>query len=116
MVGRFRLSSSCGACSPALGKPLGRRQFFRQVASSRESIEVIAVCERAMRQCVCIVLELAPYRRRRCLIFGGRGVVSTASLMVVITSSVHLRCALGQRVLVQCRGIRPGVGRLANMG
>ncbi len=30
------------------------------------------------------------------MIFGGRGVVSTALLMVVWTSSVHLRCALGQ--------------------
>jgi hypothetical protein len=73
MVGRLRPSSSCGACNPALGKPLGRRHNFRQVASSRESMEVIAVGERAMRQRVCIILELAPYRRRRCLIFGGRG-------------------------------------------
>ena len=71
--------------------------MFRQVASSRESMEDIAVGERAIRQCVCIILELAPYRRRCCLIFGGRGVVSTALLMVVRTSSVHLRCALGQR-------------------
>jgi hypothetical protein len=49
---------------------------------------------------VCIILELAPYRRRRCLIFGGRGVVSTALFMVARTSSVHLRCALGQRDVV----------------
>jgi hypothetical protein len=64
-------------------------------------MEVIAVGERAMRQGVCIIiLELAPYRKRRCLIFGGRGVVSTALLMVVRTSSVHLRSALGQRDVV----------------
>jgi hypothetical protein len=60
-------------------------------------MEVIAVGERSMRQCVCIILELAPYRRRRCLIFGGRRVVSTALLMVAKTSSVHLRFDLGQR-------------------
>jgi hypothetical protein len=97
MVGRLRPTSSCGACSPALGKPLGRCQIFRQVASSEESIEVIAADERAMRQCVCIMLELAPYRRRRCLMFGGRGVFSTALLMVDMTSSIHLRWALGER-------------------
>ena len=64
-------------------------------------MEVIAACERAMRQCVCIMLELALYRRRHCLIFGGEGVVSTALLMVARTSSVHLRCALGQRDVVK---------------
>jgi len=90
-------SSSCRACNPALGKPLGRRQNFRQVASSRESMEVIAIGDRAMRQCICIILELAPYRRRRCLILGGREVVSTALTMVARTSSVHLRWALRQR-------------------
>ncbi len=100
MVGRLRPSSSCGTCSPALGKPLGRHQTFRQVASSEESIEFIAIDERAMRQRVCIVLELAPYRRRLCLMFGGRGVFSTALSMVDMTSSVHLRWALGQRDVV----------------
>ena len=63
-------------------------------------MEFIAVGERVMRQCVCMLLELAPYKRRRCLIFGGRGVVSIALLMVARTSSVHLRCALGQRDVV----------------
>ena len=63
-------------------------------------MEVIAVGERAMRQCECIILELAPYRRRRCLIFGGSGVVSSALLMVARTSSVQLRWALGQRDVV----------------
>ncbi len=32
--------------------------------------------------------------------FGGKGVVSTAVLMVGMTSSVHLRWALGQRDVV----------------
>ena len=91
-------STSCGACNPALAKPLGMRHIFRQMASSRDSMEVIAVGDRAMRQCVCTFLELAPYRRRRCLIlFGGRGVVGTALLILARTSSVHLRWPLGQR-------------------
>ncbi len=60
MVGRLRPSSSCGACSPALGNPSGRRHILRQVASSEASMEVIAHGERAMRQYVCIILELAP--------------------------------------------------------
>ena len=55
MVGRLRPSSSCGAWRPALGNPLGRRHILRQVASSEESMEVIAAGERAMRQCVCII-------------------------------------------------------------
>ena len=93
----MRPSSSCGAWSPALGKLLGRRHILRQVVSSDESMEVIAAGERAMRQCVCIILELAPYRSRRCLMFGGRGVVSTALLLLAKVSSVHLRWALGHR-------------------
>ncbi len=97
MVGKLRPISSCGACCPALGKPLERRQNFRQLASSEESIDVIAAGERVMRESVCIILELAPYRRRRCLMFGGRGVFSTALLMVDMTSTVDLRWALGQR-------------------
>jgi hypothetical protein len=63
-------------------------------------MDVIAVGERAMSQCLCIILELAPYRRRRCLIFGGKGVVSTALLMEARTSSVYLKWALGQRDVV----------------
>ena len=100
MVGRLRHGSSCGAYNPALGKSLGRRQILRQVASSRESMEVIAAGERAMRPCACIILELDPYRKRRCLMFGGRGVVSTSLMMVARTSSVHLKWALGQRDVV----------------
>jgi hypothetical protein len=66
MVDRLRPSSSCGACSLALGNPLGRRHILRQVASSEKSVEVIAAAERAMRQCVCIILEFAPYSSSRC--------------------------------------------------
>jgi hypothetical protein len=60
MMGRFSPSSSCGACKPDLGKPLGSFQIFRQVASKLESIAVMAARESAMRQCVCIILELVP--------------------------------------------------------
>ncbi len=70
---------------------------MRQVASSEKYMEVIAAGERAMRQYVCIILELAPYRRRRCLMFEGKEVVSTALLMVAMTSSAPLRWDLGQR-------------------
>ena len=73
---------------------------MRQVASSEESMEVIAAGDRAMRQCVCIILELAPYSRSRCFMLGGRGVFSTALLMVVMTPSVHWRCAFGHREAV----------------
>ncbi len=93
----MRPSSSCGACIPALGKLLGRRHIFRHVTSSEESVEVIAAGERATRQRVCILFELAPYISRRCLMFGSKGVVNTTLLIVAGTSSVHLRWALGQR-------------------
>jgi hypothetical protein len=56
---------------------------------------LIAAGERAMIHRMCILLELAPYRRRRCSMFGSRGVFSTALLMVGMTSSVHFRWALG---------------------
>ena len=52
---------------------------------------VIAAGESAMRQRVCIILEFAPYKRRRCLMFAGKGVLRTALLMVDITPSVHWR-------------------------
>ena len=73
MVERFSLNSSCGACMPALGKPLGRSKDFWHVASSSESMVVIDAGKSAIRQCVCMILELAPYMRRRCFIPGGRG-------------------------------------------
>jgi hypothetical protein len=97
----------CGACSPALGKPLGRHQNLRHVAFIVEFMEFIAAGDRAMRQFVCIVLELAPYRRRRCLMFGGKGVVSTALLMLAMTSSVYLRWGLRQRDAVSAVPMYP---------
>ena len=57
--------------------------------------------ESAIRQCVCIILELAPYRRRRCFTPGGRGVARTALLIVAKVSIVHLRCAFGLREAVR---------------
>ena len=58
------------------------------------------VGESAIRQCVCIILELAPYRRRRCFTPGGR-VARIALLMVVKVSIVHLMCAFGLREAVR---------------
>ena len=74
MVGRLRPSSSCGAWMPTLGNPLGRFQILRQVASTMESIEAMAVGDNAIRQCMCMILKLAPYNSRRCFMHGGRGV------------------------------------------
>jgi hypothetical protein len=101
MVGRLRPNSSCGACRPALGNPLGRFHIFRQVASNLESMGVVALGASAMRQWVYIILELAPYSRNRCLIPGGRGVVRIALLMLARVSRVHARCALGHRDTVR---------------
>ena len=101
MVGMFSPSSSCGACRPALGKPLGSFQILRHVASSLESMVVIVDGESAMRQCVCMILELAPYRRRRCFTPGGRGVARTALLMVDTVLMVHVRCAFGLKDAVR---------------
>ena len=97
MVGRFSLKSPSGACRPALAKPLGSFQILRHVASSLESILVIYAGESAIRQCVCMILELAPYKRRRCFTPDGRGVDRTALLIVDKVAIVHLRCAFGLR-------------------
>ena len=99
MVGRFSPISSCGACRPALGKPLGSFQILRHVASSLELIVVMDARESAIRQYVCIIL--APYRRRRCFTPGGRGVARTALLIVDQVSIVHFRCAFGHRKAVR---------------
>ncbi len=61
---------------------------------------VIDARKRAIRQCPCIILDLAPYRRR-CLMPGRRGVDGTALLMVDKVSIVHLRCSFGQREAVR---------------
>jgi hypothetical protein len=97
MVGRLRPNSSRGACRPSLGNPLGRFHIFRQVASNLESMEIMALGESAIRQWVCIILELAPYSSNRCLIPDGRGVERIALLMLAKVSEVHAMCALGQR-------------------
>ena len=50
---------------------------------------------------MCIILEFAPYNRRRCLMFAGNGVLRTALLIVDITPRVHWRWALGLRDVVR---------------
>ena len=62
---------------------------------------MIVVGESALRQCVCMILELAPYRRRRCFTPGGRAVARTALLIVDKVSMVHLRSAFGLREAVR---------------
>ncbi len=84
-----------------MGKPLDNFHNLWHVASSSESIIVIYARESAITQCVGMILELAPYRRRRCLIQDGRGVARTSLLMVDKVSIVHLRCAFGYREAVK---------------
>ena len=67
------------------------------MASNLESTEVMALGESAIRQWVCITLQLAPYSSNHCLIFGGRGVERIALLMLARVSRVHTRCALGHK-------------------
>ena len=68
---------------------------MRQVASIVESIESMTVGDNAIKQCVCLILELSPYTSSRGFMCGGRGVVITALLMLNRVSIVHVRCALG---------------------
>ncbi len=80
----------------ALGKPLGRFHNFRHVALILESMDMIIAGDSTIRQCVCIILELAPYRRRRCCIPGGERVDRTALLMADRGSIFNLGCAFAQ--------------------
>ena len=49
----------------------------------------------AIKQCMCMTLEMASYRNKRCFMPGGRGVERTSLLMLERVSRVHVRCALG---------------------
>ncbi len=84
-----------------MGKPLGSFQILRHVASSLESIVVTVAGESATRQCVCMILELALYMRRRRIPPGGRGVARNALLRVDKVSMVHLRGDFGLREAVR---------------
>ncbi len=66
-----------------------------------ESIVVMAAGESAMRQGMCMILELAPYRRRRCFTPGGRRVARNALLIVDKVSIFHFMCAFGLREAVR---------------
>jgi hypothetical protein len=68
---------------------------MRQVASIVESIEAMEVGDNAAKQCACMILELAPYRSKRCFMPCGRDVERYALLMLWRVSKVHARCALG---------------------
>jgi hypothetical protein len=96
MVGRLRPNSLCGACRPALGSPLRRFHILRQFASKVDSIAEMAVGDNAIKQCVCMILELAPYKSRHYFMLYGRGVDSIALLMLDILWSVNCRCAFMQ--------------------
>jgi len=57
-------------------------------------MEVMTLGESVIRQRVCIMLELAPYTIKRCLIPCGRDVERIALLMLARMSRSHARCAL----------------------
>ena len=101
MVARLRPNLSCGAWIPALENPLGRFQILWHIASTVESIETMAVGDKANKQRVCMILELALYRSKRHFMPGGRGIERNVLLMLERVSSVHLRCALGHSVAVR---------------
>ena len=64
-------------------------------------IVVIDARESAIRQCVCMILELAPYKRRRCFTPGGRGVARTTLLIVAKVSIVYVRYSFRLREAVR---------------
>jgi len=101
MAGRLSPNSLCDACMSALGKPMGSFQILRHVASSLESMVVMDDGGSATRQCVCMILELALYMRRRCFIPGGKGVARSSLSMVDKVSVIHLKCAFGLREVVR---------------
>jgi hypothetical protein len=62
---------------------------------------------------VCMILELAPYRRRRYFIYVGSGMARIALLMVDKVAIVNLRSAFGHREVVRLfLGSILGAGRL----
>ena len=71
------------------------------MASSLELIVVICAGKSVIRQCLCMILELASFRRRRYFIPGGRGVARTTLLIVDKVSIVQLRCDFGLREVVR---------------
>jgi hypothetical protein len=95
MVGRLRPKSSWGACRSALGIFWGRFHILQQAASSVESVEVMALGDNAIRQRVCMILEIAPCRSRRCLFPGGGSVERIALQMVERVYCVNLNVLLG---------------------
>ena len=60
-----------------------------------KSMVLMHVGESAIMQCVCMIFELDPYKRRRCFSPGGWGVARTTLLMVDKVSFVHPRYAFG---------------------
>ncbi len=72
-----------------------------EMDSNTESTALIEGGERAMRQCVWVIFECVPYKRRRCFIWGGRGVFLSALPIRVSCVFVQWRCASGERDAVR---------------
>jgi len=68
----LRQISSIGPWSPALRKEVGRPQIYLESFYSRESTAFMASGDIAIRQCVCAILECAPYLEEEAL-FDERG-------------------------------------------
>jgi hypothetical protein len=68
---------------------------LREVASIVDSIEAMAVGDNAIKQCVCMILELALDRSMRWLIRGGRVVERNAFMALERVFRFHVKCALG---------------------
>ena len=58
---------------PAFGKVVGMLQICLDMPLIRESTSCMACGEKAMRQWVCDIFELAPYSKRRCFMWGEEG-------------------------------------------
>ena len=55
----------------------------------------MSLSDNAVKQCVCVILKIAPHRSKRYFMPCGSGVDITALLMSERVSRVHARCALG---------------------
>ncbi len=99
--GIFSPTSSREACRPAVGNEVGRFHISLDMDSSTASTSLIEGGERAMRQCVWVIFECAPYKRRRCFICGGRGVVLSALPIRVSCVFFQWRCSAGERDAVR---------------
>ena len=78
-----------------LWESLGRFHILWPIASIAESMGAMAVGDVVIKQCMCKISELAPYKSTCCCMRGGRGVEIISLLMLERVSRFRVRCALG---------------------